>query len=629
VCAITGIVSKVSAYNQAAHLKPMLAAMHKRGPDQTEIEIFKDQGCFGHNRLSIIDLNERATQPMWDNSGRYCLSFNGEIYNFKLLRRELVQLGHRFRTESDSEVLVEAWAEWGIASISRLVGMFAFAIWDKVDAQLYLVRDRMGEKPLYYAPISKSFQNGMIFASELKGLIQYPLIEKTVSMSALSHYLSFNYTDTNDAIFQGIYKLPPASYLHYNFQTHQPTIKEYWSLAECFHQKMTMSFEEAQSELNYLMTAAVTGQMVADVPVGAFLSGGIDSATIVSHMARNDKQQVNTYSIGFKEKTYSELALSQKTATYLGVNHQAKTVTPNITNLLPQLVYAFDEPFADTSLIPTYLLCDFAKKEVKVSLSGDGGDELFGGYITYQADRYWQTMQRLPIKMRKAFLKLSRYLPTTFNKVSLDYKIKQFLRGSLLDANTAHLSWREIFSMEQKKLLFQSGNNALLNHDLNSLRWFQDVADCHYLDQAMYVDMKTWLVDDILLKVDRASMAHSLEVRAPFLDHRLVEFAAKIPVHYKIQHRHGKRILKANYKNQLPSAILRQGKKGFNSPISHWLSNDLFEMAYEVTTSNHLTQWFNKPYIEKMWHEHRKGLYDNGHRLFNLLCLGLWCQSYL
>ncbi|EKD55086.1 MAG: hypothetical protein ACD_60C00027G0012 [uncultured bacterium] len=631
MCAISGIISQIAAYQRRDFLIPILSAMTKRGPDGTQIEVLANEGCFGHNRLSIIDLSERAKQPMWDTTSRYCLTFNGEIYNYQALRRELVSLGHLFRTESDSEVLIEAFAEWGISSLARFVGMFAFAVWDKQECQLYLARDRMGEKPLYYAPIDGSFQKGLVFASELKGLIQYPWVERTLSMTALNHYLSFNYTSTADAIFQGVYKLPPASYLQYDLKTHQYKVREYWSLAECFHQKLTISFAKAQEQLEILLAEVIKDKLIADVPLGAFLSGGIDSATIVSEMCRYQSDQVNTYSIGFPEKSYSELALSQKTARYLKVNHQTRTIVPDFSTLLPKLIYAFDEPFADTSLIPTYLLCAFAREKVTVSLSGDGGDELFGGYITYQADRYHQFMQYLPASFRKMLIKLSKLLSASFNKVSFDYKAKQFLCGSLLDSQNAHLSWREIFSADQKKSLFHSDYTALSMHSTKeeSLRWFQDVSGCHYLDQAMYVDMKTWLVDDILVKVDRASMAHSLEVRAPFLDHRLVEFAAKIPVDYKIQKKNGKRILKNKSTRRLPPHVFRQPKRGFNSPVSSWLSHELFDIAYEVTTGTYLSQWFNKTAIEKMWVEHRKGVCDHGHRLFNLLCLGLWCQSYL
>ena len=605
--------------------------MSHRGPDGTEIEVLASQGCFGHNRLSIIDRHERAKQPMWSATERYCLSFNGEIYNYQLLRHELIQLGHRFRTASDSEVLIQAWEEWGVASLSRLVGMFAFAVWDKTAQILYLVRDRMGEKPLFYAPIDQDFSHGLVFASELKGLIQYPFVSKQLSMTALSHYLSYNYTSTQDCIFQNIYKLSPASYLQYDLKSKQCITKAYWSLAEHFHNKLEISFSEAQEQLACLLGDAVKSELIADVPLGAFLSGGIDSASIVHQMCIINASKVNTYSIGFAEKTYNELYYSNMTAKHLGANHQTQTMKPDVTDLLWHINKVLDEPFADPSLLPTSLLCAFAKNFVTVSLSGDGGDELFGGYITYQADRYYQLIQYFPIPLRKFLIKLSQYLPTSFNKVSLDYKIKHFLQGSLCDYNTAHLNWREIFNARQKQLLFRSDYFPLLTSDVNqaSRLWFNDVADCHYLEQSMYVDMKTWLVDDILVKVDRASMAHSLEVRAPFLDHRIVEFAARLPLRYKIRNKQGKYIIKHFHAKRLPAKILRQPKKGFNSPISYWLSHELFDMAHAITTSHYLIRWFNKEVIDQMWFEHRKGICDNGHRLFNLMCLGLWCERYL
>lgn len=605
--------------------------MIHRGPDGTKIEMLENAGCIGHNRLSIIDLNSRAEQPMWDTSRRFCLSFNGEIYNFKSLRKTLRQQGVQFYTESDSEVLVQAWAKWEINSLPHLVGMFAFALWDNKLQQLYLVRDRMGEKPLYYAPIKNNFKNGIVFASELKGLIKYPFIEKNISMTALSHYLSFNYTRTEDAIFQNIYKLPPASILQYNLKTDELNTKEYWSLSSHFNNKMHLSFEDAKNQLMGLLSETIKEKMIADVPLGAFLSGGIDSATIVNHMARNHTRTVNTYSIGFKEKSYNELPLSQLTANYLRTNHQTRIVTPTIRDLIPQIVSSFDEPFADTSLIPTYFLCAFGRQFITVSLSGDGGDELFGGYATYQADRYHRYFRHLPLFFKNKLMRWGRRIPTSFNKVSFDYKIKQFLYGNLLDFENAHLSWREVFSEEHKKLIFRPYLHEVFNYDVRELsrRWFKDVENCHYLDQAMYVDMKTWLVDDILIKVDQTSMSHSLEVRAPFLDHRLVEFAAKLPIDYKIYRSNGKRILKESHKDQLPQFLFHKAKKGFNCPVSYWLTHELYEMAYEITTRSQMSHWFNMGEIEKLWFEHLKGVCDNGYRLFNLFCLGLWCQAYV
>jgi len=631
MCAITGIISPISTYNQISLLDPMLSSMLHRGPDATATTSLGKEGCFGHNRLAIIDLAERAKQPIWNASRRFCLIFNGEIYNYQHLKIELTQRGHRFCTESDSEVLIEAWAEWGIKAIHRLVGMFAFAVWDNQLKKLFLVRDRMGEKPLFYAPIQQNLNNGLVFASELKGLMQYPFITKNLSMTALNHYLSFGYISTEDAIFKNIYKLPPAAYLVYDATTYHYSISYFWSLANYFNNKKIISFPDAQAELDLLLKNSVKKQSISDVPLGAFLSGGIDSSSIVAHMNENQGNQVNTYSIGFKEKTYNELNMSQKISQYLSVKHHTKILSSIVWNDLIKIISVFDEPFADTSLIPTYLLCKFARQQVKVSLSGDGGDELFGGYVTYQANRYHGLMQFFPRTARKLMVNSSYYLPTSFNKVSLDYKIKKFLQGCLLDHQDAHISWREIFNQQEKQALFRREFNNILEYNpINAKRrWFSEVVDCHRLDQAMYVDMKTWLVDDILVKVDRASMAHSLEVRAPFLDHSLVEFAASLPINYKIAGFQGKRILKASQKKRLPAYVIHQTKKGFNSPISSWLSTDLFDMAYDLTTTGHLNTWFNKEYIETLWSEHKNGRRDHGYRLFNLLCLEIWCQNYL
>lgn len=625
MCAITGIISTIPEYNQVNFLKLILSKLSHRGPDTTAIEIFNQSGCFGHNRLSIIDINERSTQPIWDVSHRYCLSFNGEIYNYLSLKKTLMQLGHHFRTASDSEVLVEAWAEWGINTIKELVGMFAFAIWDNNLKYLYLVRDRMGEKPLFYAEIKDNIQNGLIFASGLKGLIQYPWINKTLSLTALNHYLSFGYTATTDCIFSKIYKLPPASYLLYDTNKNAYKISQYWLLENFFQNKKNIDFKDAREQLNFLLKNSVAQQSIADVPLGAFLSGGIDSSSIVSQMRQNNHNKINTFSIGFYEKTYDELKNSKRVAQYLSVEHFTQIVSPPSFETLSKIIRSFDEPFSDTSLIPTYLLCKFSKQFVKVALSGDGSDELFCGYTTYQADRYHQFIKHFPMLIKIFLAKTSNHFPVSFNKISFDYKLKQFFRGCLLDLRQAHFAWREIFHMEQKEKLLNDQFIFLLkkNPVESNLNIFNNVSNCHALDQMMYVDIKTWLVDDILVKVDQTSMANSLEVRAPFLDHRLVEFAASLPIQFKID----KRILKSSQKTNLPNFVLTQSKKGFNSPVSHWLARDLFSMAHDITTGRYLTQWFNKKSIDTLWLEHQNGICDNGLRLFNLFCLGVWLKG--
>lgn len=623
MCGIAGIIGK----NQNdEHLKKTLHVMKHRGPDATHYVSLQPDGFLGHNRLSIVDLDKRAMQPIWDHTHRYCLVFNGEIYNYRALRIELLKLGHIFKTSSDSEVLIEAWAAWGIHCISRLIGMFAFGVWDNVQKCLTLVRDRLGEKPLYYSFIRSMESTVLVFASELKGLIQHPLLSKNISSQALMHYLAFNYTQHHQSIFENVHQLAPACYLRYDALTNTHQIKCYWELSQFFKNKLTFSYQSAKERLNELLDSAVQLQMMADVPIGAFLSGGLDSSTVVSAMSRHANDKINTYSIGFRERSYDESQLSQKTAAHFSTIHYEKTISHLSTETLQQCCAAFDEPFADTSLIPMYLLCELASNNVGVALSGDGSDEIFGGYRTYQADRYYQKIRYFPAFLKKCLSHSVQYLPTSFSKLSIDYQIKQFFNGAMLSPELAHLHWREIFSPANRALLCH--DYISINPSMYNVSPFEEIRDCHFLDQAMYVDIKTWLVDDILVKVDRTSMAHSLEVRAPFLDHRIVEFAAQSPVSYKIAGKQGKRILRDSQRHFLPKHVMSNSKKGFNFPISTQLSHSLFEMAYDITTSNQMAVFFSIDYIKRLWIEHQKRLCDNGHRLFNLLCFGLWYNHY-
>lgn len=626
-----GIAGSISALNENRHdfVENMLRKIRHRGPDGSGI-IKAGPAILGHQRLAILDLSTHANQPMWDSNKRHYLVFNGEIYNFGALREELSQLGHQFNTRSDTEVLLNAWMEWGIKSLSKFVGMFAFAIWDTAEQTLIMARDRMGEKPLFYSGFHENFEKGLIFSSELKSLIEHPAIPKKISLSAISEFLSQNYLLTDTCIFENIHKLPPAHYLIYQLDQ-KPIIKCYWELKRFFHEKNhTISFNEAKEQFNHLIKTATTQQSYADVKVGAFLSGGIDSSTIVAQMAQQNSNNVHTFSIGFSEKSYNELPASMITAEHLKVSHKTKIVHPQIQELLPKLAYMFDEPFADTSMIPTYLLAEFAREFVKVSLSGDGGDELFGGYVTYQADRLHQHISKFPKFILKTLQQIIYLSPTSFSKISLDYKLKQFIQGCLHDYPAAHVSWRTIFSINEKIKLFHPEFHeiAKINPFDKIQPYFEEVKNCNPLDQAMYVDMKTWLVDDILVKVDRASMAHSLEVRAPFLDHNIVEFAASLPVHYKIAGRRGKHIIKESQKDFLPKTIRVRKKEGFNSPISIWLNNELYDLAYSLTTSNKLLRWFEKSSIESLWKQHKNHIHDHGYKLFGLLNLALWLEEF-
>lgn len=607
-------------------VRRMAGALIHRGPDNQGTATFGPL-VLGHTRLAIIDLDAGSNQPMTDENSGLTIVYNGEIYNFESLRRDLEAKGARFRTKSDTEVVLHAYREWGEECLGRFNGMFAFALWDAHAERLFLARDRVGKKPLYYRLLPNG---GLVFASEVKALRLHPVVGNTVNPDALGHFLSLNYTLTDACILAGVEKLPAAHCMVLD-RGKPLRITEYWDLAQHFHNKRNFRSEaEAAEALDELIEDAVRLRLVSDVPLGAFLSGGIDSTSIVAAMTRTRPADQNeTFSIGFHEKTYSELPEARVAARHLGVNHHDRVVDADMAQILPAIVRAADEPFADTSMIPFYHLAQFARQRVTVCLSGDGGDELFAGYETYVADRLHRYTRWCPAWASSGLARIVDTLwSESFDKVSFDFKLRRFLRGCALDARRAHVSWRTIFSEADK--------SAHLHPDVVSdagdpygvfERHYDRVAGCHFLDQAMYVDIKTWLVDDILVKVDRATMAHSLEARAPLLDYRIVEFAAALPVDWKLKGLRRKYLFKQSQRRHLPGSVVDRRKKGFNAPVSQWLAGDLYDMAFAATTDDHMTQWFDLDAIRNLWSDHRSGRRDNGLKLFGLTCLGLWLQG--
>ena len=552
MCGLAGIIDWRGA--DTALVAAMTDALKHRGPDAAG---FWSNGpaALGHRRLSIIDLSHRADQPMADAAGRYQLIFNGEIYNYRALRPLLEQQGYRFHTESDTEVLLNAFIHWGAGCLERLNGMFAFAIWDAAEQRLTLARDRLGEKPLYFLRLD----SGLVFASELKALRLHPAISREIDARALGQYLSLNYTLGNRCMVPGVEKLEPGHVLTYS-RGEGVRIRDYWNLAQAFRNKRAFGrVDGAEEELRRNIEEAVSLRLVSDVPLGAFLSGGIDSATIVNAMrASRSGSDVKTFSIGFTERSYSELPEARQTAAHLGTDHRDKLAHWDLVEALPRIVRAADEPFADNSIIPTYFLSQFARQNVTVSLSGDGGDEIFGGYETYRANQLHAGLNAVLGRFAgPAHAIVSRgasLIPATFNKVGLDDKLRRFAAGLPLTAEDAHFSWRTVFDENEKQSLLHAGrlcrHRAVNRVSTNSGATFEAVDGCHYLDRAMYVDIKTWLPHDILHKVDRASMAHSLEVRAPYLDHHLVEFAAGLPVSLKVRGRATKYLLRRSQRRQ-------------------------------------------------------------------------------
>ncbi|WP_096700270.1 asparagine synthase (glutamine-hydrolyzing) [Magnetospirillum sp. 15-1] len=627
MCGITGWLSWghppapeiVAAMNdRIIHRGPNAGAVASLGPV-----------VLGHRRLSVIDLSDAANQPMTDSDGRLTIAFNGEIYNFRELRDRLAVLGHTFRTQSDTEVLLAAYRQWDLDFLEHLNGMFAFALWDAQHRRLVLARDRLGEKPLFY---TSDGQGGLVFASEIKALRAHPAVGAQVDPRALGQFLSLNYTLTDSCLLAGVSKLPPAHYMVVEAGT-APRIFRYWDLAAHFRDKGRHTSERrATEELLALLDDSVRLRMVSDVPLGAFLSGGIDSSSIVAAMARHNRADlVHTFSIGFSEASFSEVPKARAMAATLGVSHHDRIVDVDMARDLQRIVHFGDEPMADSSLIPIYYLAAFAREKVTVALSGDGGDEILAGYETYAADRIRHLSGWVPAMFSRTALRMmDRLWRPSLGKVSLDYKLRRFLKGHALPPDQAHYFWRGIFDDDEKAALIAADRSQAVLAD-NPYDGFaahaDELAGCHYLDRAMYVDIKTWLPEDILVKVDRATMAHALESRAPFLDHRLVEFAASLPVEWKMKGFRKKHLLKESQRGRLPDATLDQRKEGFNAPVSHWLLGGLKELSADITHGAVLGQWVRPEAVDRLWADHHSGRRDNGLRLFGLTCLGLWLEE--
>ena len=626
MCGISGILDWSQPLPQET-LHNMIRRLSHRGPDSEGFFIESPIG-FAHCRLSIIDLRENANQPMQDRSGNYHIVFNGTIYNFQVLRQDLETAGSRFRTKSDTEVLLEAYKKWGTNCLERLNGMFAFAIWDRPKRKLFLARDRLGEKPLFYFPLP---EGGLVFASELKALLAHPASPRNLDLNAVSQFLSFGYVPGVTCIISGIRKLPPGHFLiAENGELHEPI--SYWDLKASFMTKRKFrSTDEASEEFRSLFRDTVQTRLISDVPLGAFLSGGIDSSSIVSAMTQIHPSPLpQTFSMGFEEKTYSELAMARKVAGLLEAEHRDQTLSSNLLPKLPEIAYFADEPFADTSFIPMFSLAKFCKQHVTVCLSGDGGDEILGGYETYIADKLCKRTNWLPNRAREGILNLIRSCwPVSFGKVSLDYKICKFLEGHSSNIDRAHASWRVLFSEDEKSALWVHPleDQLAIKDPLEPfLKHAREVKECHYLDRAMYVDLKTWLPDDILAKVDRSTMAHGLEARAPFLDYRLVEFAASLPVSLKIRGLQKKYLLKQAYKKHLPAEVLHQKKRGFNAPVSHWIIG-LIKPYYEDIIENGgplFETVLCRKKIQSLYERHNRKIQDHGLQLYALIMLHLW-----
>jgi asparagine synthase (glutamine-hydrolysing) len=627
VCGIAGFVDLWDAREprtseeRALILENMCRIITHRGPDD-QGTLFGEGTALGMRRLSIIDLTG-GHQPISNEDDTTSIVFNGEIYNFRELTPDLQARGHRFRTHSDTETIVHAYEEYGPGCLQRLRGMFAFAIWDERKRTLFIARDRVGKKPLYYTITPGGT---LVFGSELKSLLQHPDVERETDLEALDAYFSLGYVPDPLTIFRGVKKLPPGCYLTFSEGVARTT--QYWDF-NYEQNPIPRREEDYLDELRKLLDEAVKVRLVADVPLGAFLSGGIDSSIVVALMARNMSSPVKTFSIGFEEDSYNELKYARLTAEKFGTDHHEFLVTPDICSIVDQLAWHFDEPFADSSAIPTYMVSKLAREYVKVVLSGDGGDELFAGYTRYVVDQQRSDFARLPQFIRKGLMQpVSRHLPHgTWGR--------NFLHNVAQDPLDRFLDHMSIFTALNKRLLYSDDLKLRLNDDRKMSTLFREcafkVTTGHPLDALLYIDSKTYLPGDILTKVDRMSMAVSLEARAPLLDHKLIDFVTRIPASMKLSGLETKHLLKRAVRDLVPPEILDRPKQGFGVPIQQWINNELRDRIRETLTETRTRQrgLVNQRYVAVLLDEHERGRRDHSMALWSLLMLELWHRSFI
>ena len=628
MCSISGICNfEKKPSTQIVEL--MTKCLSHRGPDDSGF--FQNENIsLGHNRLSIIDL-QNSKQPMKDEKNKNIIIFNGEIYNFKELKSELRSFGHKFDTEGDTEVILKSYTQWGVECLKKLEGMFVFCIWDEKKKQLFIGKDKFGEKPLFYY-FSK--EHGFMFSSEIRSFLEVEKIKQELRLDteSINQYLSLNYLINNKTFFREIKSLSPASYIILNSTNfkNEISVKKYWLLEEHFKKKTNDSFSEASEKINFLLEKSIKQKMFSDVENGVFLSGGIDSSTISLKLKKIDNHKMSAHNILFKEEKFNESVDAKIIADYLNVNlnHYEIPIDDDLTNEFPKIIDAMDQPMSDTSFLSTYYLSKYSKKKSKVVLSGDGADELFGGYDTYIADIYRKFFPQINLKSNLLKELPNKLFKTNLGKVGIEYKINKFVNGLHFKDHHSHILWREIFSHEEKKKLFNKFDKDLINHNFLDYidRQIQKVKNLHYLDQYMYIDFKTWLPNDILYKVDRSTMFNSQESRLPFLDSKLVEYVCSLPIKYKINIFERKKILRQIIKSSLPKSLLKKKKSGFNTPIGLWLINNkkFKDMAHDLLSTYFMKNLFNYDELINIWDSHQNMKIDQTYKIFNLISLSQW-----
>ena len=591
-----------------------------RGPDRQGVYA-TPHVCLGAVRLKIIDL-AGGDQPIVTDDGNTAIVFNGEIYNHQALRKELEAKGHRFRTNCDTEVVLRGFLEWDTQCFERLHGMFGVALWNERDQRLVLARDRVGIKPLYY---SRAGQN-LLFGSELKAILGHPDAPRNLDLAALQDYLSLNYVPGEKTLIEGIEKLRPGHLLEWRHGKVQ--VRPYWQIR--FAPDFSLNLEDAKRQLDSLLRQSVREHLLSDVPLGVWASGGLDSSAVLHYAAEASSQRLKTFSIAFDSGCCDESRYFREIARIYGTEHHEFRMSADqrIPDAVEELVEYSDEPGADAGALPVWFLSKMSRSHVTVALSGDGGDELFGGYLTYHADRLARPLRRLPALLRRTACSAANHLiPVSQRKIGFEYKLKRMLEGSLLPPDEAHLFWNGSFSQVQKLELLPGLNG----HHLERLgQQLPAASEVGYLNRFMLLDQKYYLPDNILYKVDRMSMAHSLEVRPPLLDHRIVEFAARLPERWKLRGASGKYLLKETLRGKLPDSIIDRPKSGFDIPAHAWFRGILKPLLYQTLTREAIvsTGIFEFAATERLIRDHMSERVNAGYQLWGLMTLFLWLKKW-
>jgi asparagine synthase (glutamine-hydrolysing) len=624
VCGIVGnVLARADRRPDLSILEAMADRLAHRGPDDANFVVRGPAGL-GIRRLKIIDL-DTGRQPMTGEDGATWVVFNGEIYNYRELTSRLRAAGHVFRTRSDTEAIVHAWEVRGRDALEDLEGMFGLAVWHEPSQTLVLARDRLGVKPLYYALLPDQ----IVFASELKAMLVHPAISRELDVDALSAYLAHEWVPAPQSIVRAVRKLPPGHRLVYTGG--EAKIEPWWDVR---YDESDRDEIVAEAQLAAALDLSVRQHLLADVPLGVFLSGGVDSATVAAIARGYTTGPLQTFSIGFDDPSFDESHHARALADGLGTEHHEQIVGPRaVLDLVDGLADLVDEPLGDASILPTCLLSRFARRSVTVALSGDGGDEVFAGYPTYQAHKLALAWRRAPASIQRAVRAVVERLPVSHDNLSLDFRLKRFVAGAMLDTVERHAVWMGSYTPAEQRALLTPAALARLPAGPSYADWQRLAAEAPagpWLHRVLYLDLKGYLAEGVLQKVDRASMACSLEVRVPLLDRRVVEVAASLPPHMKLKGFRTKHILKKTMCGRLPAAALERPKKGFGVPLARWFRGELAPLLHDVCEAGALDRagLFRPPAVKRLLDEHHAGQHDHRKKLYTLLVFLLWSRRY-